>query len=107
MGKLAAFLACYCNAIRTHPIIERLSEASRVSGLLAPVNYRKSGHAKVDTGGGTGNLLSAERCKRERPALPAPKEQPPRKLSGKRTARRRHSGKQPRQAAHRWGRPDR
>ena len=51
--------------------------------------------AEVDSARGAGDLGNADRCKRERPATLAPKEQPPRKLSGKRTARRQHSGKQP------------
>jgi hypothetical protein len=55
--------------------------------------------AEVDRAGRAGDLKRAERCKRERPATLAPKEQPPRKLSGKRTASRQHSGKQAPQRA--------
>ena len=41
---------------------------------------------EVDSRAFARDFHEADRCKRERPAWLAPKEQPPRKLSGKRTA---------------------
>ena len=77
------------------PLDQQAKRSIRPSPLHEDVNPASRQDAAVDSAPSTGDLKRADGFVRERSAKLAPKEQPPRKLSGKGTARRQHSGKQP------------